>query len=65
MGTVQRAFGGKKYTLQVDMKKCSKCGICLKQCPMQLKVNELIHKPDCIKCGRCVAACPKKALSFE
>lgn len=64
MGTVQHWFGGKKYQLKVDMKKCIDCGICHKVCPMHLKVNEILHKPDCIKCGRCVEACPKKALRF-
>jgi polyferredoxin len=64
MGTVQRWFGGNKYQLKVDLKKCVKCGLCHKVCPMQLKCNEIFNKPDCIKCGRCIAVCPKKALSF-
>ncbi len=50
--------------IEVDKEKCIDCGICKKVCPMQLPVNEILHKPDCIKCGRCVEACPKKALSF-
>ena len=65
MGTIQRWFGGKKYKLIVDLKKCVKCDICNKICPMHLKVNEIIHKPDCIKCGRCIEVCPKKAISFK
>ena len=64
MGTLQKWFGGNKYQLKVNKEKCTNCGICQKVCPMQLKVNEIIHKPDCIKCGRCIQACPNGALSF-
>lgn len=64
MGTMQRFFGANKYQLNVDMDKCVKCKICHNKCPMQLPVNEILHKPDCIKCGICIDACPKKALSF-
>lgn len=64
MGTLQRAMGGKRYQLKVDVQKCIDCGICQKVCPMQLPANEILDKPDCIKCGRCVEACPKHALSF-
>ncbi len=64
MGTIQMWFGGKKYQLKFNKKKCIDCGICSKVCPMQLKVNEITHKPDCIKCGRCIDACPKNALKF-
>lgn len=65
MGTMQRYFGGKRYSLQVDLKKCTQCNICHLVCPMQLECNEIFHKPDCIKCGRCVERCPKGALYFE
>ncbi|MBD3355253.1 4Fe-4S binding protein [Candidatus Woesearchaeota archaeon] len=65
MGTLQKMIGGNKYKLKVDLDRCTRCGACLKCCPMQLKVNELIDKSDCIKCGRCVELCPKNALKFE
>ncbi len=64
MGTVQKWFGAKKYILKVNKDKCAKCNICHKVCPMQLKVSEILHKPDCIKCGKCIVACPKDALRF-
>lgn len=64
MGTVQRYVGGNKLKLKCDLKKCIKCGLCSKVCPMHLKVHEITHDPDCIKCGRCVTVCPKKALRF-
>ena len=64
MGTIQRWFGGKKKQLNVDMDKCVKCKVCHKACPMQLPVNEILHKPDCIKCGKCITVCPKGALSW-
>jgi ferredoxin-type protein NapH len=64
MGTMQRLVGARKMQINVDLSKCTKCGICLNACPMHLTVNQLITKPDCIKCGRCVEACPKGALKF-
>jgi polyferredoxin len=64
MGTMQSLVGAKRMQLRVDLEKCTRCGVCLKACPMHLSVNELIAKPDCIKCGRCINACPKGALRF-
>ncbi len=64
MGTMQRLLGGRRMRIRVDLDGCTRCGICLKTCPMHLSVNQLIAKPDCIKCGRCVEACPKGALGF-
>ncbi len=65
MGTAQRLLGGWKHHILVDKKKCIDCGICHRVCPMQLKVNEILHDPDCIKCRRCVEKCPKCALRLR
>ena len=51
--------------------KCTKCGICKRACPMQVKeVYEKdqgdIMTPRCIGCLRCVEMCPyKDALQFK
>lgn len=43
----------------IRLKKCTKCGVCLKVCPVgaiiigpQLRINQ-----DCTKCGRCTESC--------
>ncbi|MFT4297646.1 MAG: 4Fe-4S binding protein, partial [Candidatus Woesearchaeota archaeon] len=56
MGTVQRFIGKNKFKLKCDVKKCIKCGICSKVCPIHIPVKEIIHHPDCIKCSRCIEA---------
>lgn len=64
MGTIQSKMNVSKLELKVDMQKCVNCRKCQNVCPMHLKVNEILHKPDCIKCGRCVIECPVEALGF-
>lgn len=48
-------------------KKCDKCGICVKLCPVQAIPAEYPNKTEkktCISCGRCVVVCPQEARSF-
>lgn len=48
-----------------DVNKCSKCGICLQYCPMDLLLPEEIGKVDgCIKCLYCFSVCPNKAVTI-
>jgi ferredoxin-type protein NapH len=53
-------------TLRKEGKRCTKCGICLRSCPMQVKEvyeekeKERIDPSDCILCYRCVEMCPEK-----
>ena len=63
MGTLQRIFGANRYQIKLNEKKCVDCDVCKRVCPMQLKVNEKLIKPDCIKCRRCIETCPKNALN--
>ncbi|AGK98702.1 nitroreductase family protein [Clostridium pasteurianum] len=53
--------------INVDKEKCIKCGICVKECPVQvLKIGENgpedICPEKCIACGHCVAVCPREAM---
>ena len=53
--------------ITVDQEKCIKCGICVKECPVQvLRIGENgpedICPEKCIACGHCVAVCPKEAM---
>lgn len=52
--------------IQVDLEKCTKCGIRSKVCPTgTIGMNEHGLKAvseNCITCGHCVAICPSGAL---
>lgn len=53
-------------TLKKEGKRCTKCGICLRACPVQVrevyeeKEKERIDPHTCILCYRCVEMCPEK-----
>ena len=45
-------------------KKCTKCGICAKECPVQAIDPEnpkSVNKKTCISCMRCISVCPHSA----
>ena len=54
------------FTLRKEGKRCTKCGICLRACPVQVKEvyeekeKERIDPSTCILCYRCVEMCPEK-----
>lgn len=54
---------------QVDLAKCTKCGICAMFCPEAcIKITEkgaVIDYDYCKGCGICVKLCPKKAMMME
>lgn len=43
----------------IRVKKCTKCGVCLKVCPVGAVSIEpqLRIKKDCIRCGKCIKSC--------
>jgi polyferredoxin len=53
-------------TLNKEGKRCTKCGICQRCCPVQVeevykeKKKEKIVSTDCTLCFRCVEMCPEK-----
>ena len=52
----------------VDEKKCIKCGLCAKKCPVkaiELHPYPEIDKKKCIRCFCCMEICPKDALSLK
>jgi Pyruvate/2-oxoacid:ferredoxin oxidoreductase delta subunit len=52
----------------VDTKKCTSCGICVRDCPLGA-IQMQNHKPEvgdkCSRCGACVKFCPEGALELE
>ncbi len=56
--------------IKIDYKKCSKCGLCIKDCISGVFQQEkdrpiICHTDWCIGCGHCVALCPKRAIIHE
>ncbi|MGI5997529.1 MAG: 4Fe-4S binding protein, partial [Lutispora sp.] len=42
--------------------KCTKCNVCNKNCPVDIKIYENANSPECVRCGKCVDRCPTKAI---
>lgn len=65
-GIIQGWFNkGSLITKEKDVKKCTKCGICKRVCPMENeyvfneKQNKNVNNADCIDCFSCVDKCPE------
>ena len=53
-------------TINRDVKKCDKCRICDRECPMKIVVSRTVSSwsPNCINCYECIEKCPRGALSI-
>lgn len=64
LGAIYGIFN--KFSLlqyHVDAEKCIQCGLCEKECPMAIRVDQTPDSPECIRCGKCIHVCPKNAVS--
>ncbi|SFM03519.1 4Fe-4S binding protein [Halanaerobium salsuginis] len=54
-----------------DQDQCRQCGVCAKNCPMELQPqlefnqNDQFNSTACIRCGECLNSCPLNILSLE
>lgn len=54
------------FTLRKECKRCTKCGVCWRSCPVQIKEvyeekkKEMVTTIDCTLCLRCVEMCPER-----
>lgn len=77
---IERVLHAKRYSLTLDKKKCTGCGICMEACPREAiavtttpKIEGEDAKPPklaiseekCTYCGICNALCPYGALSLK
>jgi len=51
--------------MQVDTTKCTGCGICAENCPLEaIEIEETaIFSNKCVECGLCASLCPNEAIS--
>ena len=48
--------------IKVDTPKCTDCGRCVRECPMDIR---RVGDHECIHCGKCLDVCPTKAISYK
>lgn len=62
LGAIYSLFAGiALFAMRVDKRLCDHCGLCVKQCPMDVcRVGDR----ECVQCGSCRKVCPKNAIYF-
>ncbi len=56
------------YRVIIDEEKCTKCGACIKACPLHAakgKVESKTFSADCFSCARCLNVCPVDAIHYR
>jgi 2-oxoglutarate ferredoxin oxidoreductase subunit delta len=57
--------------LEVDRRRCNRCGICIEMCPMDVLhfgaqgYPYMRYRDDCWYCDVCVFVCPKQAITMK
>lgn len=63
LGAIYGLFN--KFSLlgvKVNNETCIKCGKCVKECKMDIKV---VGDHECINCGECISVCPTNAIEWK
>ncbi|MCK4258435.1 MAG: 4Fe-4S binding protein [Halanaerobiales bacterium] len=55
------------FKIHRNEKQCLDCGICNRECPMDIDVDNKskITSSICVRCGKCVSICPAKSDTLE
>lgn len=48
--------------VRVDCGRCTGCGKCVRECPMDIRH---VGDHECVSCGKCISACPTKAIELR
>ena len=48
--------------VRVDTDRCNGCGLCVRQCQMDIRH---VGDHECISCGKCIEGCPQGAISLK
>ena len=55
--------------LSVDMERCTLCGVCVKNCPVEVlqieddAVRQIYAGFGCVACGHCMMVCPEACIT--
>ncbi|MDP8213134.1 MAG: 4Fe-4S binding protein [Candidatus Zapsychrus exili] len=55
------------FRVQIDKKKCTQCGACIRACPLESAEGRVEGKrfpADCFSCARCLNVCPTDAIKY-
>ena len=58
------------HKFKVDYEKCTKCGLCIENCPTKAldyddyKSPKMENPKNCMLCQHCLAICPMGAISI-
>ena len=71
--TVPLKIGARFSLLRItgDAQKCNDCGVCTRNCPMDIQIPRYIKNgqrvlsSECIFCQNCIAVCPNQALTYS
>jgi MinD superfamily P-loop ATPase len=61
--TQEKYFGGRSP--QVDLEKCTHCGLCTEVCRFDAIDNGVVDRVSCEGCGFCFHVCPEDAIVME
>jgi ferredoxin/flavodoxin len=63
---IEMTFRRATPTPFIDLKLCTKCGICEKYCPTDAMeiIKGKARRKDCIRCLRCLSNCPENAIKI-
>lgn len=67
--TIKNAIKLPSLHLRAKTEDCTNCTRCDRNCPMSLKVNEMVQRgsiqnPECVLCGECLDTCPKGVIRY-
>lgn len=56
------------FRIRIDKDKCTRCGACIKVCPLEAAKSRVEGKKmpaDCFSCARCLNVCPVDAIKYS
>lgn len=66
LGTILGFFNRVSFfQMSVDDERCTKCGLCLSSCPVDLNPRKTPNHSQCVRCLHCANVCPYGAISHS
>jgi ferredoxin len=56
---------GSLFRMAVDDEKCTLCGKCQKDCPVDIGIYKSPNSPDCVRCLKCLDSCKYGAIGYD